>query len=218
MIITEFRLEHPILREALARVPDMEIAWERSDVVDQRRVRILVWAEGGDFEAFEAALADDPTVTPPRRTVEIGDRRLYQMDLIGEGLRTSIYPLLVEEGGIIRELTATSDGWHFRATFPDRRTFSRFYSFCEERNVDFELQRLHVEVAGTRNSTYDLSSKQRELLLRAHEAGYFEIPRRTTLDELTDEFQISSQALSERLRRGLDTLIAETLARAESTE
>jgi hypothetical protein len=145
MIIVEFQLDHPILKEALNRVPEMELTWERSDAIDESRVRILVWAEGGDFDVFEAAIEDDPTVATPSRVIEVGGRRLYQTELVGEGLRTSIYPLMVEEGGVIQNLTASHNGWEFRAAFPDRTSFDRFRGYCREHGIGFAFIRLYDE-------------------------------------------------------------------------
>nr|WP_222863711.1 helix-turn-helix domain-containing protein [Natronococcus pandeyae] len=41
--------------------------------------------------------------------------------------------------------------------------------------------------------------------------GYFEIPRRISLEELAAELGVTHQALSERLRRASDTLAAAEL-------
>ena len=148
MIIVEFELEHPVLKEALSQVPEMEITWERSDAIDDRRVRILVWAAGGNFEAFESAVEEDPTVATPSRVIEVRDRRLYQTELVGEGLRTSIYPLMVEEGGVIQNLTASQEGWRFRAAFPDRASFDRLHEYCRDHEIAFDFIRLLKHLSG----------------------------------------------------------------------
>ncbi len=195
----------------------MTVTWERSDRIGGDRTQFLVWAEGGDFEAFEAALADDPTVTPPRQTMNFVSRRLYVLELTEEGRQTCIYPLMVDEGGLVREMTATSDGWRLRVALPDRRALTHLHRFCRESGIDFDLRRLYVRADETGVSAYGLSPKQRDLLLQAFEAGYFEVPRKITLSELADEFGVSNQALSERLRRGVRTLIAQTLANTVET-
>lgn len=211
MIIVEFDLDHPILREALDRVPEMRITWERSDAIDESRVRILVWADGGDFETFEDALADDPTVESPTRIIPVGDRRLYQTELAGEGLETSIYPILVEEGGVIQDLTATHEGWSFRVAFPDRASFDRFYGFCREYDIGFDLNRMYEELKGDAVREFGLTAVQRETLLAALEVGYFEIPRESTLAQLADHLDVSENAASERFRRAVKTLVEHSL-------
>jgi predicted DNA binding protein len=41
--------------------------------------------------------------------------------------------------------------------------------------------------------------------------GYFDTPRETTLEELAVELDISRQALSERIRRGNERLLRQSL-------
>ena len=48
-------------------------------------------------------------------------------------------------------------------------------------------------------------------LVAAFEAGYYNIPRDVTLEELADELGISHQALSERFRRAYEGLITAEL-------
>jgi predicted DNA binding protein len=213
MILVEFRLDHPILRRAMDRVPEMELTWERSDAIDESRVRLLVWAEGGDFDAFERAMEDDPTVETPSRVIRVGDRRLYQTELAGEGLAASIYPLLVEEGGVIEKLTATTDGWEFRVAFGSRASFDRFYAFCRERDIGFEFHRLYEARDGADSPGYGLTERQRETLVGAVDLGYFEIPRDCTLAELGLHLGVSETAASERIRRAMKTLVVQTVYR-----
>ena len=211
MIIVEFQLDHPILKKTLNRVPAMKITWERSDAIDESRVRILVWAEGSDFEAFEDALDVDPTVGTPSRVIEVGNRRLYQTELVGEGLRKSIYPLMVEEGGVIQNLTATHEGWVFRAAFPDRASFNRFFEFCRKNEIGFEFIRMYDEQDDVDGPGYGLTVPQRETLIGAIDRGYFEIPRECSLGELGEYLGISETAASERVRRGVKQLILQTI-------
>lgn len=210
MIIVEFKLEHPILRETLQSVPEMRLEWERSDPHDGR-IRVLVWVEGGDFDAFEAALEDDPTVSSPLRVIAVDDRRLYELELIDEGLETSIYPLMIEEGGIIHELTATHEGWEFRAGFPDRDSFGRFDEFCRNHDIELHVRQVYEQRAGSDGPEYGLTASQREVLVEAIECGYFEIPRECSLAELADRLGISENAASERIRRAMEQLVERTV-------
>ncbi|WP_224335933.1 helix-turn-helix domain-containing protein [Haloprofundus halobius] len=211
MIVVEFTLDHSILREALQRAPGTKIVWERSNAVDGDRVRILVWVESDEFEAFERAAEEDPTVRSLSTVVATDSRRLYQTELRGEGLETSIYPLVVEEGGVIHDLTATHEGWQFRAEFPGRESFARCHAFCRERDVDFEFHRLFEEREESTVEEYGLTTAQRETLLAAVTGGYLEIPREQSLAELADELGISGNAASERFRRAVKTLVENAL-------
>lgn len=211
MIIVEFSLDHPIMRDALRGVPGTTVEWERSDATGDDRVRVLIWADGDDLDAFEAALAEDPTVASPRRVATVGGRRLYQTELVGEGLETSVYPMLVDEGGIIRTLVATHEGWKFRVAFPDHDSFVRFRDHCSEHDIDFRLHGIFEERSDDGDRPYDLTMAQRETLVAAVEYGYLDVPRTRSLADLAAELCVSTSAASERFRRGARTLIRNAL-------
>lgn len=211
-VIAEFRLDHPVLRETLTSLPEMRVTWQRSDPIDGGRIRVLLWVEGVALDALEAAIETDPTVTPTGRTIAVGDRYLCHLDLAGEGRETSTYPLLVEQGGVIQELTATHEGWEFRVGFPTREEFSTFHEFCAQRDIGFTLHALYVQHDRPDGPAHVLTESQRELLLAALDAGYFEIPRAASLAEVGSEVGISGNAASERIRRGMRNLLSHTLA------
>lgn len=61
------------------------------------------------------------------------------------------------------------------------------------------------------SAQYDLTPKQRETLVTALEAGYYEAPREVTMSELADQMDVSQQALSKRFRGAYENLITSTL-------
>ena len=206
MIIVEFQLDHPVFRYTLDRVPDVRIEWEQSDAIDESRVRILVWAEGG-LEEFEAAFEADPTVTAPTLLAEVGSRRLYQAELANEALDTSLYPLLTREGGVIRDLTSAGTTWEYRLAFPNRQAVDRFFDNCRSHGIPFEIHRLYTERDAVGAANPQLTDDQREALTAAVNCGYFEVPRQCTLAGLSDRLGISDSAVSQRLRRGTKVLV-----------
>lgn len=50
------------------------------------------------------------------------------------------------------------------------------------------------------------------------EAGYFSIPRETTLCEVADRLEISDVAASRRLRRGLSDLVTSAIHQSATAE
>jgi predicted DNA binding protein len=60
-------------------------------------------------------------------------------------------------------------------------------------------------------SLESMTDEQFDALAAACKRGCFDIPRGVDLDDLADELDITHQSLSERLRRGHDVLIEETL-------
>ncbi|MFC5970438.1 helix-turn-helix domain-containing protein [Halomarina salina] len=220
MILVEFTLDHPILREALRSAPETRLVWEQSHRLDDGGQHVVVWAEGADVDAFEDALDGDPSVTEFDCAAETGQRRLYQIVLSAESTSMSVYPALVEEASIIEHLSASSEGWQFRVAFPGRDSLDEFRDFCEEHDLRYEVSRIYEQPGGPDDDhrTFGLTEKQRHLLEMATRQGYFDVPRRIGLEELAAEADISHQAASELLRRAQATLNRRALGFEDSDE
>lgn len=213
MIFTCIHLEHPLMRESLGEVPGIEIEWERVDTAAD--AEMLFWARGSDFEAFDAALADDRTVST-LRSIDVGDRRLYQVRLTGEGTDAYLYPVFVETVSLVGRATATYEGWRCEFYFADQSALERFVEACRERNIGFQVVRLQ-EWQDVDGEEFGLTDTQRETLETALEVGYFAVPREHDLQDLADRLGVSDTAASQRLRRGLSTLLQRTVGRDHPT-
>ncbi|QCJ46839.1 helix-turn-helix domain-containing protein [Haloprofundus sp. MHR1] len=106
--------------------------------------------------------------------------------------------------------TGTPDGWTFKCRAPTREGLSAFQAYCGDHDVPLTLRQLR-RLDGTEPRPEGLTEAQRETLLLAFHRGYFDIPRRASLDSLADEFDISRQAVADRLRRGCRNLVRRTL-------
>ncbi len=211
MIITEYTLDHIILRETLRQAPSTTVTWEESHTGANGRRQFIAWVESDDFGAFERGIDPDPSVTNPVVHTELGDRRLYRFDLTEKAEETDIMPLLIEVGGVHRRLVATSDGWLNRTQFPDRDAFERIHQFCRDHDIPFTFHRIWEERDRYVNDSPHLTEPQLEVLTAAVESGYLDIPRRCSLADLGAELDISQSAASERFRRGAKNLIQDTL-------
>ncbi|WP_408960114.1 helix-turn-helix domain-containing protein [Natrinema sp. 74] len=213
MLLATFWVDYPILREALSNAPNVTITWEQSDLIEGEAHQMHIWTEGGDFESFDAGLKTDPTINPPSQVATFGERRLYQVKLTSRGRQTSIYPAIIEERSVMREVTATADGWNFSVAFPDTEALERYHGFFLERNIDIEIRELYEDDEPFDNVQfqYGLTELQRETLVAAVEAGYLDIPRSCSLAELGERFDISPNAASERFRRGVKALVENTV-------
>jgi predicted DNA binding protein len=58
----------------------------------------------------------------------------------------------------------------------------------------------------------DVTEKQATALRRAHEMGYFDVPRKVTADEVADALDIGKTAFLERMRRGQRELVGQVLS------
>ncbi|ELZ01140.1 bacterio-opsin activator HTH domain-containing protein [Natrialba chahannaoensis JCM 10990] len=117
-----------------------------------------------------------------------------------------------ESDALVTNAMGTADQWTFRLRFPSYDSLSAFYTACVDREIPIELLQLHEAVGASDDQRFGLTTAQRELIVAAYESGYFDVPRGTTLVELGHELGISDSAVSQRLRRGLSTLIGSTLA------
>ena len=68
---------------------------------------------------------------------------------------------------------------------------------------EIEKKRIHVEIRsiGYYQKKVILTKKQKEILKKAYEFGYFEIPRKISLTQFAKKLRISPSALSETIRR-----------------
>lgn len=210
MIVVDGRIDSPILREALVGAAGTTIAYEEKYVVDGG-IRYFFWAEGGDVDAFDDALEKDPTVTRPRMLAEVGDRRLYRVDLTEVGQEAATFSTWGELDLVVLDLRATTEGWRARIRFPDRDALGGFLDVCRDRGISFSVEAIVGGADATEDVGVELTPDQREALATALQAGYFEIPRGATLAEVADPLGISAQATSERLRRGMASLVEAAL-------
>jgi predicted DNA binding protein len=192
---------------ALSAAPSVELDIEREYGAHSAMPVVFCWARGEDLDAFEAALADDETVTDVNRLSAPDDRRLYRACLTGAAPVVT-YDAWIELGGARLEMRYVGERWHTRMRFSDREALSTFRAFCDENDLDFRLNKLY-DTDPERGPPRDrLTACQRETLRLAHERGYFAIPRDVTLADLADELGVSNQAVSERLRRACARLAA----------
>lgn len=113
--------------------------------------------------------------------------------------------------GALVSATGTGRGWRLTLRFFDRESLSTWYRRCEDAGVPLTIER--ISETGRRSGAESaLTSTQRATLAAARDAGYFDIPRRVTLQDLAADLGVSDQSVSERLRRGLATLAEQRLA------
>lgn len=206
MPIAEFHVDSPILRTALEAVPDAVATFEEQ-YAHGGAISFLFWVETPDDEAFESALAGDPTVADPVTLVETADRRLYRVTLTERGLESSTYSLKSELDIVVLDATGTSEGWSVRMRFPDQAAIAAYDEACREQGLGVEIRTKYSEDETDCRAKAQLTAPQREALDAAFDGGYFEVPRDASLQEIADELDVSRQATSERIRRGLSALL-----------
>lgn len=171
--------------------------------------RPYLWVESTDFDEVEATLEADDAVDGVRSLATADGRRLYAIDWRDDA---DSFLRDCSEQGIRIERADVGDPWLFRALVPDRRALSRLQASCATDGVDLSFRTLR-EPRPADSDSDGLTRAQREALEVASEAGYFECPREAMLSDLSAELGITTQAVSDRLRRGIRTLVAEELGK-----
>lgn len=195
------------LEDTFDELPELTVQVERIADSHGSLPFPIVWFGGADPEDIERALADDPTVVSSSQITQTGDWLLYEIEW---GVRMRIIKqVFLDEGMAIVDLSGQSSEWRIHLLLSDRGMLSTAAECCEEYNIDFDVE--YIVCADQRSEQTGLTEKQYRALERATELGYFDVPRSVTIEDLADEFEVSHQALSERLRRGHKKLIESTL-------
>lgn len=200
------------LSDTFDAVPDAEFQSVRVVANEDRSPMPFLWASAPDLDRLHDAINRDSTARDVQRLARRDDRDLYHIEW--ETPIRLVIAAIVEEQGTLLGTRGSSSCWEFQVLFTDHDAVSATYDCCREYGVDLSIRRVNGMDGVTDsidNGRVDLSDKQYEALTAAFETGYYGIPRQMTLGELADSLGVSHQALSERIRRGHQTLISRTL-------
>lgn len=208
MIVT-FHIETGFLREAADAVPDGAISIQRLHDTDTA-CRAVVWVDAGDRSSTDTALAGDGTVSSVSHLGPEADGHWYILSTADAPL-SAMHRGFIDADGMLVRADLEAEDWVVQARFPDRSSLLTFREDLVAEGYDVEVKRMR-EDEDEASTQFGVTDPQREVLLLALDRGYYTVPRRASLSDLADDLDISSQAASERLRRGTQTLVANTLA------
>ncbi|WP_323674692.1 helix-turn-helix domain-containing protein [Halorubellus sp. PRR65] len=210
-MFVQFHLDSDVLTTALEHAPGTQVAVQHLDSSSSVPLRSVFWASEGNFEAFETGLGVDETITDWRLVAENGDERLYRVHYAPDQPDVDIYNAAIDADGVFLKGETDGDGWTVKMLYPSRDAFNVFREACAAVDLNVDVDSIYSKPFSGSGDDIALTDPQRDLLTRAVQVGYFDIPRETTLQELGQQMNISGQAASERLRRGMETLIRETV-------
>ncbi|MFC4357239.1 helix-turn-helix domain-containing protein [Halobium salinum] len=162
------------------------------------------WVPAGSVDAAVEALDDRSLVASVEVLTEVENRALLQVEWTDAV--NGVVDALLETDGAIVSGKAVRGSWKFRLRFPDHYQLRQFTALCTESDVAFDVEGVYNPHPPGDESR--LTSVQWDTLMAAHEKGYFEVPRRATLSDLAAEFDVSEQAISQRLRRAMNVVVA----------
>jgi hypothetical protein len=203
-LVAEYTVCLPEYATVLEEIPETRLVVEGMTACDPETVSVTFWAEGNDFATLEAGLERTATVQDiTELSNRVDGRKLYQLRLPATATNYWAWTGL---GGVLLDCTLTHSGMWMRMRCPDRDALAAYHDHCETQDCTFELTGLK-NTDTTEDAAGALTAPQTELLAAAVERGYFDVPRRITMADLAAEFDISNQAASERLRRGLSNVL-----------
>lgn len=168
-----------------------------------------LWIHRESSEGIERRLAEEPLIKDAEIIDEVGDERLMCVEW-SDDLDDLIGAILDADAAVL-EAVGDTDTWSLQLRFTGYDALSAFYHDCTERGIDIQLDRMDDLDGNTNRPAHVLTDEQRRTLETAVGAGYFSVPRETTLDDLASQLDVSDSAVSQRIRRGLERLLTTTL-------
>lgn len=143
--IVEFRLpvEQFAFSETATTMPDLHVAIERFVAQGPDLAVIFMWVSMDDFDAFEAAVAEDPSVNEFSRLAEIDRERFYRMQWVTD--IKDVFDCFREADGTIATatLSASSTSWKIQLICPERNAISEIYECCMEKGLSVTVDALY---------------------------------------------------------------------------
>ncbi|WP_158237434.1 helix-turn-helix domain-containing protein [Halegenticoccus soli] len=205
----EIKTAQFLLANVLAEIPDAWAELERV-VPSGEQTMPLLWVYGGDPAVTRHHLRTHSMVEDVRQLESFEDRTLYAIEWVKEP--NSVMEGIAKQNADILDAAGSADVWRLELRFPSHKALSAFKSHCDDTNVKVTPTRIYRPKEAELGFRYGLTDRQFETLVYAAEMGYFDVPRQISMDEVGARFNISSQAASERVRRGIKTLLMNTLA------
>jgi predicted DNA binding protein len=162
---------------------------------------------GADVAAVVRTIRERPGVEDVAVISDTGDEVVVRLSW--DETLPDLLACIREHDGTVLSATARNDDWTFELRFTSRGAASEFYTRYDDTTYPLTIRRMN-QPGNAHRMRNGLTPEQRAALSVAIEAGYFEVPRQTTLIEIADELDISDTAVSQRLRRGLATVLGES--------
>jgi predicted DNA binding protein len=191
------------LGQVLEGIPGVTVELER--VVPTKEAMVpYFWVYGDADEDVVDAFGTHPHVESLKVVDEVDGGLLLRVDWQPEvdGILRAFSDLDL----VLLSAEGDAEAWTFEVRVQDRSALTEFQAYCAERDIPISITRL-LTLSELPAGDESLTDAQREALVAAYEAGYFDSPREATLSEVAEGIGISRQALADRLRRGHRTLL-----------
>jgi len=205
--------EHLALVPTLQHLDGVNIRVITQGTTDPGSTSFPFLIEYDDHEALEAMLESDVTVERFELIDRSGDTAIYYIEHTPK--TKLISSVVTQENGFLVHTETKDGGWMVHLLLPDRAALNAIWEYARENEIELDIIEIYSNEDAGGESSYGLTDEQREALQLAFARGYFNEPRDTSLSEVAEEMELSSTAMSGRLRRGMRNLIAATIADRE---
>ncbi len=108
---------------------------------------------------------------------------------------------IIKCGVLVDFPVRVEDGFAYWRLISSRDRIDQLLTLFEEKNIKFELLRIGISPYNIEDDKYKLTLDESNILDKAISSGFFEIPRKISLEELANELGKSKSALSVMLRK-----------------
>lgn len=199
------------LAEFFERVPDARVECE-SAVANPTDHALLVVRADSRENLVDTALRADASVATVKRFGERADGWTYRVTW--EGRPRHLIQRLVAADVTLASARGRDGEWQLRLLAPNREGIGRAHEIMDDLDCGDRCRSISSFDGGGSNRS-GLTDDQHEALIEGYEAGYYDIPRNVTLEEVATGLGISHQALSERFRRAYRSIVATELVTEE---
>lgn len=162
-----------------------------------------------EHDRFETTVSNHSDVTDIHVVSTHDGEILYALDWTDS--QDQFFQGIKRHDGTIMKSAGSENVWNFELRFESHDALSNFQEYCQSVGMGIEINRLYNPTKPDAGPWFGLTPPQRNALKRAVEAGYYNIPREISTQNLADEFEITDQAMTERLRRAIGNLVSNTL-------
>lgn len=220
-VLSTVQFAHPdgALLHTLRELPETNVRVLREASTDPEHLASVFMFEGSSLERIKTALSADPSVAVTHPMPNYQGTHVFGIEFSPD--TELLAPAVTEQQGFSLEARRTDPesgmhGWWERWLFAQRDGLNAVWEHARAENFQFDVLSINEFHPDGSIATGALTEEQRDTLLFAHEQGYFEEPRETSLEELADEMDLSSTAVGGRIRRGVNALVEATVVE-EST-
>lgn len=221
-IVTEVEFAHRngALVDTLTEHPEIRASVVGDARTDPHGCVHLIRFEGTDLDVVRDVLERDRSVASVHSMPGFEAQHILGVEFAPEAKLMN--PSVTSRNGLVLQArsshaTAEPRGWRERWLLPAGDDLQELWHHARGEGFEFEIADLQQQ--GENGSSFaspaGLTPEQRDGLIAAYDHGYFTEPRETTLEVLADELDLSTTAVAGRIKRGMKSLIWETLIKNE---